>query len=205
MNLKSLLSGKKKFLTIPLIGLIGLIFLPISIGLLILWFAYKKIRNKKIKIAVLSVAGIITLFFGSAYVSALFSPSTITKPQNIQEKIENKEEPATSTKSDIQTTEEITPTPTPTFTPTPKPATTTPKPSPSFTPTPTPKPQQQTTTQQTQPVTNTGSWNCNCKKTCPQISSCAEAQYQLNTCGCKQRDADGDGIACDKEPLFCEN
>lgn len=40
---------------------------------------------------------------------------------------------------------------------------------------------------------------CNCSKTCPNISTCEEAQYQLNTCGCTVRDADHDGIACDNE------
>lgn len=38
---------------------------------------------------------------------------------------------------------------------------------------------------------------CDCSKTCPNISTCEEAQYQLNTCGCTVRDADHDGIACD--------
>ncbi len=42
-----------------------------------------------------------------------------------------------------------------------------------------------------------GSWACNCSKTCSEMSSCAEAQYQLNVCGCTARDADGDGVACD--------
>jgi hypothetical protein len=40
---------------------------------------------------------------------------------------------------------------------------------------------------------------CNCAKTCPEISTCEEAQYQLNTCGCTVRDADHDGIACDAD------
>ena len=44
-----------------------------------------------------------------------------------------------------------------------------------------------------------GSYVCNCSKTCDQMSSCAEAQYQLNTCGCTRRDADHDGVACDAE------
>ena len=44
-----------------------------------------------------------------------------------------------------------------------------------------------------------GSYTCNCSKTCAQMSSCAEAQYQLNICGCSKRDADGDGIACDSD------
>jgi micrococcal nuclease len=44
-----------------------------------------------------------------------------------------------------------------------------------------------------------GSYICNCSKTCSQMSSCAEAQYQLNTCRCSARDADDDGIACDSD------
>lgn len=38
---------------------------------------------------------------------------------------------------------------------------------------------------------------CNCAKTCTQISTCAEAKYQLNTCGCSVRDGDDDGIPCE--------
>jgi len=45
----------------------------------------------------------------------------------------------------------------------------------------------------------TGAYSCNCSKTCPEMISCAEAQYQLNTCGCTRRDADHDGIACDAD------
>lgn len=40
---------------------------------------------------------------------------------------------------------------------------------------------------------------CDCSKTCPNVSTCEEAQYQLNTCGCTVRDADNDGIACDAD------
>lgn len=39
---------------------------------------------------------------------------------------------------------------------------------------------------------------CDCSKTCPNISTCEEAQYQLNHCGCTVRDADHDGVACDE-------
>ena len=49
------------------------------------------------------------------------------------------------------------------------------------------------------PTASGGSWTCNCSKTCPQMSSCAEAQYQLNVCGCSARDADRDGVACDAD------
>lgn len=43
-----------------------------------------------------------------------------------------------------------------------------------------------------------GSYSCNCSKTCAQMG-CAEAQYQLTTCGCSKRDADKDGVACDSQ------
>lgn len=43
-----------------------------------------------------------------------------------------------------------------------------------------------------------GGFACNCSKTCPNMS-CSEAQYQLKVCGCKARDADKDGIACDAQ------
>jgi micrococcal nuclease len=84
------------------------------------------------------------------------------------------------------------------ITPTPKAST------PTKTPTTTPKPTVKTTTTTapqpiTQPQTGGGSYTCNCSKTCPQMSSCAEAQYQLNVCGCGARDADKDGIACDAD------
>ncbi|MFA7209562.1 MAG: thermonuclease family protein [Parcubacteria group bacterium] len=44
-----------------------------------------------------------------------------------------------------------------------------------------------------------GSFACNCSKACAQMSSCAEAQYQLDVCGCTKRDADKDGVACDSD------
>lgn len=43
-----------------------------------------------------------------------------------------------------------------------------------------------------------GGYICNCSKTCPNLS-CDEAQYQLNSCGCSQRDGDRDGVACDRQ------
>lgn len=43
-----------------------------------------------------------------------------------------------------------------------------------------------------------GAYTCDCSKTCPNLS-CAEAQYQLNVCGCSARDADHDGTACDSQ------
>lgn len=80
-----------------------------------------------------------------------------------------------------------------------------------FTPLPLPTVQYIPPTQspiQSQSSPNTyqsGGYSCDCGKTCPEISSCEEAQFQLNTCGCRQRDADHDGIACDSVPLHCQN
>lgn len=42
-----------------------------------------------------------------------------------------------------------------------------------------------------------GGYTCNCSKTCSQMSSCEEAYYQLNTCGCSKRDGDKDGVPCE--------
>lgn len=38
---------------------------------------------------------------------------------------------------------------------------------------------------------------CNCLKTCTQISTCEEAYFQLDTCGCYVRDGDRDGTPCE--------
>jgi len=46
-------------------------------------------------------------------------------------------------------------------------------------------------------TSTTPSYTCNCSKSCTQITSCAEAYYQLNTCGCSQRDGDDDGVPCE--------
>jgi micrococcal nuclease len=57
------------------------------------------------------------------------------------------------------------------------------------------------TVQQLQPVeeqkeVQTGP-TCNCSKTCSQMASCEEAYFQLNQCGCSQRDGDSDGVPCE--------
>ena len=41
-------------------------------------------------------------------------------------------------------------------------------------------------------------YTCNCSKTCPNLS-CAEAYFQLNSCGCSVRDGDGDGVPCEAQ------
>lgn len=41
------------------------------------------------------------------------------------------------------------------------------------------------------------SYVCDCSKLCSQISTCDEAYFQLNNCGCSKRDSDHDGIPCE--------
>lgn len=65
----------------------------------------------------------------------------------------------------------------------------TPAPTPIYTPPPTPTPIP--TPEPSSPYT------CNCSKTCKNMASCAEAYFQLNTCGCSARDGDSDGIPCE--------
>ena len=82
--------------------------------------------------------------------------------------------------------------------------TNTPTPSPTFTNTPPPSPAPKPTIKVVEappppPPVNEPSYACNCSKTCKQMSSCAEAQYQLNVCGCSARDGDHDGVACDAD------
>ena len=40
--------------------------------------------------------------------------------------------------------------------------------------------------------------SCDVKWKCAQLSSCAEAVYQLRTCGLTRLDGDGDGVPCEK-------
>lgn len=41
-------------------------------------------------------------------------------------------------------------------------------------------------------------YQCNCSISCKMISSCDEAYYQLNICGCSVRDGDHDGVPCEE-------
>ncbi|MBD3244547.1 MAG: hypothetical protein GF335_00980 [Candidatus Moranbacteria bacterium] len=45
-------------------------------------------------------------------------------------------------------------------------------------------------------IKNNSNFICDCSKLCSQMQNCDEAQFQLEKCGCKQRDGDNDGIAC---------
>lgn len=89
--------------------------------------------------------------------------------------------------------DETQPTPSPTVVSTPLPTQV-----PVFTPVPTEV--IQTPVPQVIPPTQTPyspGYVCDCKKVCSQMSSCDEAYYQLNQCGCSIRDGDNDGIPCE--------
>lgn len=47
------------------------------------------------------------------------------------------------------------------------------------------------------PISTSKGYSCNCNKTCTQMSSCEEAYFQLNQCGCSRRDGDKDGVPCE--------
>lgn len=71
-------------------------------------------------------------------------------------------------------------------------------PRPTATRIPTPKLTLTTTSKTTAPAAPAiSAYTCNCAKTCPQMSSCDEAYYQLNVCECKVRDGDHDGVPCE--------
>lgn len=46
-------------------------------------------------------------------------------------------------------------------------------------------------------VSENSTYSCDCSKACSAIETCEEATYQLKTCGCTARDADGDGVPCE--------
>lgn len=95
--IKKLFVGKKKFLTIPIVVLVGLFFLPITILLLIGWFIYAKIQNKKIKIVGLSIIGLFILVFGWAYASAILNPTPPKPATKVErETVETKTLPSPS-------------------------------------------------------------------------------------------------------------
>lgn len=73
---KNLFKGKKKFITIPLFFGLLMTFLPIVIGLGLIWLIVKKIKNKKIKKILLIIISIFTLFFGSIWIYALSQPTS---------------------------------------------------------------------------------------------------------------------------------
>lgn len=55
----------------------------------------------------------------------------------------------------------------------------------------------QNTIATTSPVEVGGAYVCDCSKYCSKMASCEEAMFQLNNCGCSERDGDKDGVPCE--------
>ncbi len=91
------------------IGL-GLTFFPLTFGGLLIYFVIKKVKNPKLKIFSVLIAGVITLFFGSAWIAALVSPTPLT------ERGPNQQQQVGSSEVDIEKGEAKPPTPAPTAT-----------------------------------------------------------------------------------------
>lgn len=210
--LQKIFGGKKKFLTIPLIVGLLLWFWPFIIGATLSFLAIKHIEYSKVKYLIVFFLTLFTLPIGSAWVLALTDSSPDTQ------KVAGEQTVNTTPTITLAPTSTNTPTSTvsPTATPLPTAA---PTKAPTAIPTkiPTPTYSYSTPTKDVsvpatatpvtvQPTSQTNNgYSCNCSKTCEEISSCAEAQYQLNACGCSVRDRDNDGIACDSAPLHCQN
>lgn len=104
--MKNLFAGKRKLITIPLIGILSLAFLPIALGLGAGWLVYKKVGNQKVKYILLAVIALFTLTFGGAWISAMNSPS---KPEQKQAEVTPTPQAQTAT---AETSQEQTTTPT---------------------------------------------------------------------------------------------
>ena len=185
-----------------LVIFIGYVVWPVALTLvfcILPFLIYKKVKNSRLKWGMLAILSPLYLFFISAFIYALFNPSKPTVEEQ---------------KSSVA----VTPTPqapledaaTPTDMPSPTAVLPTLRQKPTVgysqaTVVPTVKPKPLPTSTTVPQVGSGSAYTCNCSKTCKQISSCAEAQYQLNSCGCGVRDGDGDGIACDAAPLHCQN
>jgi len=81
--MKQLFSGKKKFIIIAFAVIVGLAFFPFVIASLLVWFVHKRVSNKNVRYVLFAAIALFTLFFGSAWVVAMTSPSK-TKTQSEQ-------------------------------------------------------------------------------------------------------------------------
>ncbi len=196
---------------------LGMYVLPFILGGFLLYFVYKNLDNLIIRNSILVAIVLPTLLFGSIWVAGITQGITSPTPATVST-------PAPTILPSSTPVLTITPTTTvvPTATPStkvilsPTPAVQSVKksiPTPTYhivipdkaklTPTPIPiyDPPASTSSNNSVPITNNQSsgFTCNCAKTCPNMISCAEAQFQLNSCGCSARDSDHDGVACDAQ------
>lgn len=95
--MKNIFSGNKKFLTIPAAIILGLTFFPFTISTLLYLLVKKKISNKTIRYASFAAIALFTLFFGSAWLVAMTTPT-----ENIAENKPTVSEPEPSVKTPQQ-------------------------------------------------------------------------------------------------------
>src|SRR3989304_6264825 len=103
--MKSIFSGKKKWLTIPVAGIIALAFLPFAIGGGLAYLIHKRVSNKGLKYGLFAVVGLLTLVFGTAWVAGISSDSSSTKTEQVQQA-------STEQTTDNQTVQQVSSTPT---------------------------------------------------------------------------------------------
>jgi len=85
--MRQLFQGKRKLISLPLLGILALAFFPIAIGLGLGYLIFKKVGNTKVRYTLLTIIGLFTLFFGSTWVAAMSSPSRPqeTKPEEVKQ------------------------------------------------------------------------------------------------------------------------
>lgn len=193
-----LFSGKRKFISIPLILVLAFPLLPFLVGLPIAWLTHKRVGDNKLRYGLLALILVPTLFIGSIWVVAVVSPPKAQEATTPSESTNIPEVKSVETSA----TPENSPTPTPTETPT-----MTVTPNPTKTPTPTAKltPKPTTTVKPTaKPTTSTS--NSSADKDCKDFATHAAAQAYFNSKGGSKTnnvdnlDSDGDGIACENLP-----
>jgi micrococcal nuclease len=81
-------SGKTKLFTLPLGVLLGIAFLPFTVGILFGWLVHKKVNNKSLRYSLFTIITLFTLFIGSAWLVAMASPTRpvekVTTPPQVE-------------------------------------------------------------------------------------------------------------------------
>ncbi|HSA84296.1 MAG TPA: thermonuclease family protein [Patescibacteria group bacterium] len=85
--MKQLFTGRKKFITIPLLILLGLTSWQVALAAILLWFIYKQDRNKLATNAAIGLLILFALFLGQTWFSELTSsPKTQSRETSQNER-----------------------------------------------------------------------------------------------------------------------
>lgn len=79
--MKSLFQGKRKFLSIPILFILGFIFLPFAIGAGLVYLVYKKVPNQKIKYSTIALLTLLTIYINNIWIIGRTTPSTSNTTQ----------------------------------------------------------------------------------------------------------------------------